>query len=100
MCFLSFECVLCKALLFHSPVIRPLPPPAASPLRAQITATAAAMSSAATATARLRCVGCLVKLRYEPDAVFITCPRCETRFNPKLLASVRLHARTCFYVDF
>ena len=49
------------------------------------------MSSAATATARLRCVGCLVKLRYEPDAVFITCPRCETRFNPKLLASVRLH---------
>jgi hypothetical protein len=50
------------------------------------------MSSAATATARLRCVGCLVKLRYEPDAVFITCPRCETRFNPKLLASVRLRA--------
>lgn len=44
------------------------------------------MSDPSLATGRIRCVGCSAKLRYEPNASFITCPRCETRFNPRLVS--------------
>ena len=33
---------------------------------------------------RLRCIACSVRLRFNLQAVFITCPRCETRFRPQL----------------